>query len=226
MLISGKRIVFFLTVLIVFAVNFNANAEVCGWHFSKLFDSEEQTAVRGGLNADGTVKPYHEINTRAILYNVLWYLPNCLLDLADCFTFEAGAGDFGIDLYMTRYATIGAGVGNSYNVGWTNKRQIGFFNDAAYNADFLFMSSYEKIRTPLLGTHKYLSVFNCTNADIIKYPPTMKHEDPYAIGAKFSCLLGFKFQFHPVEFADFITGLFFYDLNDDSKKRQVFRVIK
>ena len=180
----------------------------------------------GTLNAAEADAPkkHYEIDYAAIGHNILWYIPNCLLDLIDCFSIELGAGDIAADVDITKYFSLGAGVGNSWNMGWTNKRQIGFFKDANYNADALCFSVFERNRTNLLGTYKNQYTSNFSSADIINYPRSMRFEDPYAIGVKASFLLGVKFQFHPVEFADFICELFFFDLNNDSKKQQILQV--
>lgn len=195
MLISKKGITFVLALLTVFAVNFNAGA-------ADVDQSED-----GFTFAKAAGK-------------VLWYIPNCLLDLVDCFSVEAGAGDIGVDVNLTRYASFGAGIGNSYNVGWSHHRQIGFFNDNAYNANLVALSVFDKTRKNILGTHESYSCFNHTRADIINYPDTLKHEDPWAIGAKIAFYLGVKVEFHPLELVDFVTGLFFYDLQDDDVQRK------
>lgn len=182
--------------------------------------------VSGAEPQKEKVEAQYEINYRGIGSNLLWYIPNCLLDLADCFSIEFSAGDIGLGVNLTKYASFGAGVGNGYNVGWTNKRQIGFFNDMNYNADFLYFSAFEKNRRNLYGTYEDYFTSNFSNADIIKYPRSMRHEDPYAIGVKAAFLLGVKVQFHPVEFADFLCELFFFDLNNDSRKQPVVNVIE
>lgn len=198
MAITRKGIIFVLTLLTVFSLNFNANAG---------FEENEEEK---------------KFSWTALAYNLVWYIPDVLLDLADCVSFEVGAGDIGVDLNLTQYAAFGAGVGNSYNVGWSHHRQIGFFKDTAYNANLVCLSNFEKRRENILGTHKNINCFNYTKADIIARPDNIRHEDHYAITAKIACYLGFKIQFHPVEFADFITGLFFYDLQKDSNQRPFF----
>ena len=169
-------------------------------------------------------KPHYEIDYAAIGHNLLWYLPNCLMDLADCFTIEFGAGDIALDIDVTKYASFGAGIGNSYNMGWTNKRQIGFFKDANYNADFLCFSNYERNRSNLLGNYKDVYTSNVSSSDIINYPRAMRFEDPYAIGVKAAFLFGVKIQFHPVEFLDFLGELFLFDLNKDSNKKEMLQI--
>lgn len=230
MFLSKRGIIFILVLSSVLTVT-NVHANYWGWRI--FYRNSENVAEKELQEKDDTGKkeaeestpaPESEIDWSAVAYNVLWYLPNCLLDLADCFTLEIGAGEFGINFNATKYASFGGSIGHSYNAGWTHKRQIGLFQDASYNADFVCLSKFEKSRRAILGYHNKFHVFNYTNADILNFPATLKHEDPYAIGVKAACIIGVNFQFHPVEFADFLTGLFLFDICDDSKKETVVRV--
>lgn len=156
-------------------------------------------------------------NKKSICHKLLWYLPNRFIDLLDCFTLEAGVGEFAFDLYLTRYATFGAGTGYNHAAGFDFNRQYGLYKEKEYHADFLTFSNYETVRSNLAGTYISEHKFNISNADIINYPQLNKNSDPYAIGVKAAFGPGVKFQFHPVEFADFIAGLFLIDFKNDDK---------
>lgn len=149
-------------------------------------------------------------------HQLLWYVPNRLVDLADCFTVELGAGEVAMDLYLTRYATLGGGVGYSATLGWIgNERVYGGYTQRSWNGEFFPKSYYEIQRDNLFGTYNSIRTTNKGNANC----KDMKalHEDPYAIGVKAAFWGGIKFQFHPVQFADFFCGLFFFDICDDDK---------
>lgn len=189
--------------------------------FAAVCHANETPATN--VPAEEKITKDEEINWKAVTYNVLWYLPNRLIDLADCFTVELNAGDCGVDVYLTRYANIGAGVGNAYSAGWSHGRQYGFFNEPNYNANFLCFGKEARRRDNLLGSYKYFNYTNTSCMDIFMYPETLRHEDPYAIGAKASFLLGAKVQFHPIEFADFLAGFLLFDIKNDDRFENIYR---
>lgn len=147
---------------------------------------------------------------------ILWYLPNRLVDLLDCFTLEAGVGEGGLNLQLTRYATFGANIGYSGMIGWSFNRQIGVYTQRIWNADFLHINGSDISRKSVLGN--YRTVFRVHNGPAdIEYLIGEQAFDPYAIGVRAGCYFNFQFQFHPVELADFAAGLLFIDFKKDDK---------
>lgn len=221
---ASKKMIISLAVFCMFALICNANADFTSFNTLNILSASENIENSDAAPAEEEkVEQDETINWKNLGYNILWYLPNRLLDLADCFTIEFEAGDYGADVYLTRYANIGAGAGYSYGMGWSHGRQYGFFNEPNYNANFLCFGTESKQRKNILGSYKYFNYTNTSCADIFMFPDTLKHEDPYAIGAKVSFLVGAKVQFHPVEFADFIAGLFLFDISNDDRIKTISR---
>lgn len=232
MLISGKNTVVVLVLSFVFALNSNVYANCFRVNtYNWLYSAEEAQTV--DVNAAKDEEKTESCSGWDIIGNkLLWYLPNCFVDLADCFTVEVGAGDFGLHLYLTDYVNMGANVGYSYNAGWAYKRQYGIFKEVSYNAELFRFNTFEKKRRTFIGNFGNYDLLSSNSSSGFKYPENNLgeppysldvsylqkniQEDPYAIGFKASLLVGVKFQFHAVEFADFICGLFFYDLNNDN----------
>ena len=147
---------------------------------------------------------------------LLWYIPNRLSDLMDVFTLELGAGELGIDLQLTRFASLGAGVGSSYMLGWSIYNQHGVYWQQGWYADLLNRRYGEVRRDKVCGYYTPFSRSDDGRVDIGKMDKA-KAEDPYAIGIKACCYLNLKFQIHVTELADFVAGIFFIDFKDDDK---------
>ena len=155
-----------------------------------------------------------EAASKSVGHQLLWYIPNRLVDLADCFTVELSAGEIALDAYLTRYATVGGGIGYSALLGWSGDyRAYGAYTQRGWNGDFFPLNACEIQRDNLFGSYNSARAVNCGLANC----ENMKNlqEDPYAIGGKAAFWFGVKLQFHPVQFADFLTGLFFIDICDD-----------
>ena len=149
---------------------------------------------------------------------ILWYIPNRLSDLMDVFTVELGAGELGLDLQLTRYLTLGAGVGKSYMLGWSIFNQHGIYGQQGWYADFLNLRASEIRREQVCGMYMPLYRYSRGSVDIGEMGKS-KAEDPYAIGVRIGCYLNFKFQIHVTELADFVAGIFFIDFKDDDREK-------
>jgi hypothetical protein len=138
------------------------------------------------------------------------------MDLLDCFTLEVGIGEIGADVYLTRWASFGSGIGYSATAGWTAGRQYGVYTHQGWNGELFKWTAYEMYRERLCGNYKESRDAHVGAADIEK----LKLEigaDPYAIGAKAAAYVSVKFLLHPVELADFVCGLFLIDFQEDDK---------
>ena len=152
----------------------------------------------------------------AVGHGIVWYLPNRLSDIVDCFTVEAGIGEIGFNLYLTRYATFGAGVGHSYMTGWSVNDQNGLYCEQSWYANFLQLCKGDTSRRTICGD--YVQFYRYSNGAVdISQMISEKAEDPFAIGVKAACYVGFKFQFHPVELADCLAGFLFIDFRGDDE---------
>lgn len=152
----------------------------------------------------------------AVGHNILWYLPNRICDLVDCFTGEIGVGEIGIDLKLTRYAEFGTGIGTAYMTGWSINRQNGLYMQRSYYANFLQLNASDTVRKTVCGD--YIPIYSSHSGTVdIENMLKQNAEDPFAIGIKAGCYINFRFELHPVEIADFIAGIFFIDFKKDDQ---------
>lgn len=150
---------------------------------------------------------------------LLWYIPNRLSDLMDVFTIEIGAGEIGLDLQLSRYLTFGAGIGQSYMLGWSINNQFGIYQQKGWYFDCFRYRASSIQRAPTFGD--YSKLYTSGKSGLVDVPAMFAGnvEDPFALGVKACCFLNLKLQVHPLELADFIGGLLFIDCpHDDNPK--------
>ena len=148
--------------------------------------------------------------------NILWYIPKRLSDFMDIFTIEAGVGEIGAGIQLTRYASFGAGVGQRYMLGMSLNDQYGIYKQSGWYADIMRFSASDIQRKNVIGGYLPFLTFDSKMVNIDRMRAE-KAVDPYAIGFNIGCYVDFKFQIHPLELADFFTGIFCYDLSEDDK---------
>ena len=148
--------------------------------------------------------------------NILWYIPKRASDFMDIFTVEAGVGEFGASVQLTRYATFGAGVGQKYMLGMSHNDQYGIYKQSGWYADIMRFNISDIQRKNVIGAYLPFHTFDSKMINIDKMRAE-KAIDPYAIGVNVGCYITLKFQLHMLELADFFTGIFCYDLSNDDK---------
>lgn len=150
---------------------------------------------------------------------ILWYIPNRLSDLMDVITLEIGAGEIGADLQLTRYLTFGAGIGQSYMLGWSINNQFGIYQQKGWYFDCFRYRASSIQREPTFGDYSKIYTSSKSGLADVSAMFDGNVEDPFAIGVRAGCYLNLKFQIHPLELADFIGGLLFIDCpHDDNPK--------
>lgn len=148
--------------------------------------------------------------------NISKYASNRLSDICDCLTAEVGVGEVGFNLYLTRYANLGAGLGYAHMAGFTVYDQCGVYREQSWYLNLLQLSACDVMRLNMSGNYNQFYRMNGGLADIAQMK-LERAEDPYALGFKVCCYANLKLQFHPVEIADFVAGVFCIDLQDDDK---------
>lgn len=167
-------------------------------------------------------------NARTLYYTgkVIYYIPNLLLDLSDVFSLNLKAGpSVGAGFGITKAFGLGVQVGTTIGVYKDVNRQYGFASENGYQAQFGFLTVEDISVVDPIGTVQgywqfgnnfpscYDGIYNIENGA----------RDYWALDVYVSALFGVDFGLHPIEIADFVTGIFFYDLkNDDIKKVQFF----
>lgn len=170
-------------------------------------------------------KPQQEKPSRSgkMLENAGWaalmYIPNRIIDATDIFTLQAGAGGaFAVDVHVTKYFQIGGWHGPSYFLEKGYARQYGGGNKSGSAFGILCFDYNETFVTETFGTVReyYIEKDEFGMADFMLDPYMSDDADFWAIGFNGGWLLNFAANVHPIEIADFVTGIFFIDLmNDD-----------
>ena len=155
---------------------------------------------------------------------LIYYFPNLFLNLFDSFTGSIGVGPkSSFELSMTRYAQFGGSYGDSYFLKKGIHRRYGGGYDHGYSLEI----------GPLMSEERYIDKgIGDVSFRILKQPKlkqqhptdliyTTKYRDFWTVGIDVGWFLNIGLHLEPVEFADFITGIFFYDLCDDDLGRTV-----
>ena len=142
------------------------------------------------------------------------YFRNRLFDLADIFTVEFSAGELDAEACLTRYAALGAGIGRPGVIGWSFPRLCGVFEQGSWHADCLFLTAGRSVKRTISGTPVFIDCRTCGFFDAEEMQ-TLRHRDPWEIGIKAAGFFGIRFMIHPVEIADFFTGLIGIDIRSD-----------
>lgn len=150
---------------------------------------------------------------------IAWYLPNRVLDLVDLITFEFGPGaGIGVSVYATQYVSLGAQASLGDAMIGIDRRHLSAHAEIENFVDVLPIEArYFKQARASTGTSYTLSEQNVGMKDP-RDTIYQVNRDFWAIGYSCQCWAwgAFRFELHPVELYDLISGLFFIDyLNDD-----------
>lgn len=154
---------------------------------------------------------------RTTVEKILYYFPDRILDLLECFDFWILFGpQLGLKVNATDSLSLGAYAGGYTGIGFGQKKQFGYRTGVEATARFLPMG-YTQLNSDIYGTggeRYYDGVYR------ISYPGDLRfqsYEDYYSFGLRGGIsLLGVDIQFHPMEFYDFLGGIFLLDpLRDD-----------
>ena len=155
---------------------------------------------------------------RSVAAHVFLYLPDRLLDLLDCVSFDVHLG-LGVlaNVHVTRAVQVGVGGRAVGGIGWHDHRSLGFLGATESEAVL-----------PGIGTQAYAGglvgtsgVFGCADTLAGLHRPSKRiyqnMRDYWAVGASVTALVaGVDVDLHPVEFADFLVGFSTFDfLHDD-----------
>ena len=150
------------------------------------------------------------------------YFPNRFLDIADTFTFEVGAGhEIAVQPRITNYCKFIGFTGEKYFIGKGFKRQIGGGHTSGWEISAVCSTASYRYLDETFGTFDNEFVYDATRMHIPSPSNNVyrnKVEDFWGIGAFVGCLFSVNAQIHPVEIADFVTGLFLIDIADDDFK--------
>ena len=150
---------------------------------------------------------------RIVADKILMYIPNRVMDLLDTFSLKLGTGVTSkLQLRLTHAFGIGYGIGPTGSVEWSYGRRIGTSLDNGKEIFFISDGYYDIQREFSTGT----LVDYWYQASGMQWPedPVFSRDrayDYWALEVEVAAFADVKVAFHPVEFADFIAGIFFYD---------------
>ncbi len=156
---------------------------------------------------------------RIIADKVIMYIPNRLAELLDIFSLELGSGATAkLGVRATHALGIGAGVGPSGKIVKGFNRTYGLALDDGWQAYIVATGKGDLTREYTIGN---LPDFWYIYSGMQKPNESIfadKTKDYWALEVEAAALIDVKFGLHPLNIADFITGIFFYDLLDNDYK--------
>ncbi len=152
-------------------------------------------------------------------HKALMYFPNLFLDLGDTFSLSLGVGaESGALVRLTRWCQIGGMYGSDYFVEKGFERRYGGGYNDGYEFALVAISSEVRTVDPTFGTIP-VGIIKRNKATML-HPSDELYDthvrDFWAVGVDAGWLVMIGFELHPVEIADFFTGIFAYDLLDDN----------
>ena len=207
----AKKII--ITVLIacsVFAVNFNAGAADA--------TDVETSHIRKAGGFDRSRPNNFTLAMKKLGRYLLFYIPNRLVDATDIITLDMSiGGDFAMEFQVTRYFQIGGSYGENYFMAKAYSRQFGCGHKNVNHFGFGFMEKNVTFVDETTGSMKeYVIDFpEFLTADYHLDAFRDKDVDFWSVGGRVGWVLGIGFGIHPLEIADFITGICWFDLSDD-----------
>lgn len=156
--------------------------------------------------------------SRIAVDKALMYIPNRVMDFLDIFSIKLGTGVTSkLKIKFTHAFGFGYGVGPTGSVEWSYGRRYGTSLDNGKEIFFLGDGYYDIQReysTGRLADYWYESSGMQWPDDPMFAPPAKNEKsyyDYWAFEVEAAAFINVKFAFHPVEFADFFTGIFCYD---------------
>jgi hypothetical protein len=158
----------------------------------------------------------------SIGHRLAMWLPNRLVDLDDIVSLGLGFGPkAGIEPIVTRFQPFFGSYGDQYFIVKGYDRQWGGGYESGWSWSTLenrrVEDTFGSVR-PYIHNHGSLA----ENMDLARPFPQFDWEiykerkrDLWAIGVDAGWLLSANAYLHPVEIADFLTGIFLYDLRGD-----------
>lgn len=147
------------------------------------------------------------------------YFPNRFLDLFDIMSFDIGVGlTIKFEFRCTRLCDFGFGRGMTGMMIKDYNRQCGFGWQEYADSSFMFIAGERYDMGPACGTvQKY--IYECAgvpNPQDEVYNICTGPRDFWETGMELGVgIIELRFAFHPIDVADFCTGLVFFDLKGD-----------
>ncbi|MDD5697177.1 MAG: hypothetical protein PHH77_01050 [Victivallaceae bacterium] len=146
------------------------------------------------------------------------YIPNRFMDALDIVTVSVGVGPvIRAEVHATRALAFGVGAGAEVMAVKGCNRQYGVCREAGYDLSF---AMFNKVCLTRDGESRLVEPF-VIDEDGFPLPGERLYEfyhgarDYWELGGSLALGIAGTLAIHPIEIADFITGIFFIDLKDD-----------
>lgn len=155
---------------------------------------------------------------KIIADKILMYIPNRLMDLADIFSVDLEAGTTAkLGVRFTHAFGFGFGIGDSGKVAWNYNRKYGTSINTASQVWFIGASKGTLMQDCIYGNldeydYSFSGFRYFWDPEFAK-----KYQDYWALEFSGVLLAGGRIAIHPVEIADFICGIFCFDLTKDDR---------
>ena len=207
---TKKIMMIALIVCSVCAINFNVSAAETEGRKTR------RARKAGGFDRD---RPNNFTSSMKKLGGyLLFYIPNRVIDATDIITLDVSVGGgFQAEVQATRFAQMGGSYGQSYFMTKAYSRQFGCGHKTTSRFGLVNLEREVTFVDETTGTVKeYVIDFpEFIGADYHLDAFRDKDVDFWKIGGSFGWVIGVGFGIHPLEIADFVTGIFWLDLSDD-----------
>ncbi|MCP3965494.1 MAG: hypothetical protein GY750_12425 [Lentisphaerae bacterium] len=153
-----------------------------------------------------------------VVDKIFLYIPNRIIDAFDMFTLNVGVGPVArLEFKATHACQFGAGIGATAKLIKDYNRQYGAGLQNGWNMAFLCMGAEDTERTNTTRLVKeYWEHYDgfCSPEQRI-YDIYEGARDYWEVGGAVGLGLEVEFYLHPIDIADFVTGIFFIDLKGD-----------
>ena len=156
--------------------------------------------------------------TQKVASAICCYIPNRIMDFLDMTSLDLKGGLYGgLGFQITKCFGLGAQGGMNVGLYKDVNRQYGLGFQRGYEAQLVFLTWENTSVTDPIGTVKefWRHGFNFPDYHAEIYTIGSGARDYWAIEVYAYALAGAKVGIHPIEIADFITGLVCYDLVGD-----------
>jgi len=163
-------------------------------------------------------------DTNRVLEKIALYPVNLVLDALDMFSLNIGFGPVaGAELQATSAVWVGGRAGMSWMMYKAYNRQYGFGTEDGWYWEFISVGEEN------FGILESTSLVNKYTEVRTGFPEPFNpvyrsgNRDYWAFGGSLGGIIIGDFYIHPIDIADFCTGIFFYDLKGDDLMFDDFR---
>ena len=201
------------------------------WSWLWPFSSSEESAAdadipEGDTAVDGTAPNEPEVaddnaSETDSMHGLKVYFPNLGKDFLDIFSVRLAAGaEAGAEFRLTRYCQFGGKYGDAYFIEHKfNRRNGGGYYDG-WNFSIAALSAERRFLDPSFGDIRHY-ICKESKAKIVSPEDKLYSKevrDFWAVGFDAGWLVNIRFDFHPVEFADFWASVIGMDITGDNEK--------